>query len=195
MRARGHGAHVIVCEVDPVRALEASMDGYRVMPLIEAARQSDFMITVTGNKNAIDKAHVEVMKDGCVLANAGHFNVEINIPALVKLSRDKSRPRPSVDEYTMADGRLLRLLAEGRLVNLAAAEGHPSAVMDMSFANQALAAIYLLRMKGTLDNDVYNVPPEVDQDIAQLKLAAMGIDIDELTDEQHRYLSSWREGT
>jgi adenosylhomocysteinase len=195
MRAKGHGAHVIVCEVDPLRALEASMDGYRVMPLLEAARQSDFILTVTGDKHSVDKIHMEVMKDGCVLANAGHFNVEINIPALQSLSVSKNRPRPSVEEYTLADGRTLRLLAEGRLVNLAAAEGHPSAVMDMSFANQVMAAVYLLQHHGQLTNTVHNVPADVDKEIARLKLAAMDIAIDQLTDEQHRYLSSWKEGT
>lgn len=195
MRAKGHGAHVIVCEVDPLRALEASMDGYRVMPLIDAARQSDFMITVTGDKHVIDKAHMQVMKDGCVLANAGHFNVEINIPALEALSTGKTRPRASVEEYALADGRVIRLLAEGRLVNLAAAEGHPSAVMDMSFANQVLSAIYLFNQRGKLDNTVHNVPTEIDQEIAELKLKAMAIHIDQLTNEQQRYLSSWQEGT
>jgi adenosylhomocysteinase len=194
-RARGHGAHVIVTEVDSLRALEASMDGYRVMPLIEAARISDFILTVTGNKHVIDRSHIEVMKDGCVLANAGHFNVEINIPALEAMSVKKHRPRPSVDEYTLKDGRVIRLLAEGRLVNLAAAEGHPSAVMDMSFANQVLCAIYMKEHHGSLTNDVHNVPPEIDCEIAQLKLDAMGLVIDQLTDEQDRYLSSWREGT
>ena len=195
LRARGHGAHVVITEVDPLRALEASMDGYRVMPLIEAAKESDFMITVTGDKHVIDERHMQVMKDGCVLANAGHFNVEINIPALEALSLNKSRPRPSVDEYTLKDGRTLRLLAEGRLVNLAAAEGHPSAVMDMSFANQVLCAIHLLRKRGQLAASVHNVPTEIDQEIAQLKLEAMGIHIDQLTSEQQRYLSSWEEGT
>ena len=195
LRARGHGAHVIVCEVDPLRALEASMDGYRVMPLLDAARESDFMVTVTGDKHVIDALHMQVMKDGCVLANAGHFNVEINIPALEALSVSKSRPRPSVDEYTLKDGRILRLLAEGRLVNLAAAEGHPSAVMDMSFANQVLCAIHLLRQRGRLANGVHNVPTEIDQEIAQLKLDAMRIRIDHLTGEQQQYLSSWEEGT
>ena len=195
LRARGHGAHVIVCEVEPLRALEATMDGYQVMPLLEAARQSDFIITVTGDKHSVDKAHMEVMKDGCILANAGHFNVEINIPALESLSVSKNRPRPSVDEYTLADGRTIRLLAEGRLVNLAAAEGHPSAVMDMSFANQVLSAIYMLQNHGKLQNTVYNVPAEVDKEIARLKLAAMNITIDELTAEQHKYLTSWKEGT
>jgi len=195
MRARGHGAHVIVTEIDPLRALEATMDGYRVMPLLEAARQSDLMITVTGDKHVIDRAHMQVMKDGCVLANAGHFNVEINIPALKALSTGKSRPRASVDEYRLADGRRICLLAEGRLVNLAAAEGHPSAVMDMSFANQVLSAIYLVRQRGTLANTVHSVPTEIDEEIAQLKLRAMDISIDQLTDEQQHYLNSWQQGT
>ena len=195
MRAKGHGAHVIVTEVDPLRALEATMDGYRVMPLIEAAKQSDFIITVTGDKHVVDKAHMEVMKDGCILANAGHFNVEINIPALESLSTGKSRPRASVDEYSLTDGRTLCLLAEGRLVNLAAAEGHPSAVMDMSFVNQVLCAIHMANKRGKLENTVHNVPVEVDEEIAQLKLTAMNINIDQLTAEQHQYLSSWKEGT
>ena len=195
MRAKGHGAKVIVTEVDALRALEASMDGYRVMPLMDAARQSDFILTVTGDKHVIDEAHMQVMKDGCVLANAGHFNVEINIPALEALSTGKTRPRPSVDEYTLADGRTLRLLAEGRLVNLAAAEGHPSTVMDMSFANQVLTAIHLLNSHGKLENKVYPVPVEIDDEIASLKLAAMDISIDQLTAEQRHYLSSWQEGT
>ncbi len=195
MRASGHGAHVIVTEVDPLRALEATMDGYRVMPLMDAAKESDFILTVTGDKHVIDKAHMEVMKDGCVLANAGHFNVEINIPALEAMSVEKNRPRVSVDEYTLNDGRVIRLLAEGRLVNLAAAEGHPSAVMDMSFANQVLCAIYMLKHHGKLDNAVHNVPVEIDHEIAQLKLAAMGIKLDQLTDAQQKYLSSWQEGT
>lgn len=195
MRAKGHGAHVIISEVEPLHALEASMDGYQVMPLMEAAKQSDFILTVTGDKHVVDKAHMEVMKDGCVLANAGHFNVEINIPALEALSVSKSRPRESVEEYTLNDGRTIRLLAEGRLVNLAAAEGHPSAVMDMSFANQVLCAIYMQKNHGKLTNTVHNVPQKVDKEIAQLKLDAMGITIDELTDEQQHYLTSWQEGT
>ena len=195
MRAKGHGAHVIVCEVDPLRALEASMDGYQVMPLMDAAKQSDFILTVTGDKHAVDKKHMEVMKDGCVLANAGHFNVEINIPALESLSATKSRPREFVDEYLLKDGRTIRLLAEGRLVNLAAAEGHPSAVMDMSFANQILSAIYMKNNQGKLSNTVHNIPEEIDHRIAKLKLDAMGINIDQLTEEQQRYLSSWQEGT
>ena len=195
MRAKGHGANVIITEVDPLRALEAAMDGYRVMPLVEAARQSDIMITATGDKHVIDQLHMEAMKDGCVLANSGHFNVEINIPALEAMAVSKQRPRVSVDEYTLADGRRICLLAEGRLVNLAAAEGHPSAVMDMSFANQVLCVVYLATRHDKLDNSVHNVPLEIDQEVAQLKLAAMNLRIDALTDEQARYLSSWQEGT
>jgi adenosylhomocysteinase len=195
MRARGHGADVVITEVDALRALEAAMDGFRVMPLIEAARQSDFIITATGDKHVVDKAHMEVMKDGCVLANSGHFNVEINIPALEALAVSKHRPRPSVDEYRLADGRCLCLLAEGRLVNLAAAEGHPSAVMDMSFANQVLCVVHLATRERKLENAVHDVPVEIDQEVARLKLAAMGIAIDALTAEQQQYLSSWQEGT
>lgn len=195
MRAKGHGANVVVTEVDPLRALEAAMDGFRVMPLSEAAKQSDFIITATGDKHVVDKAHMEVMKDGCVLANSGHFNVEINIPALEELAVSQQRPRESVDEYTLTDGRRLCLLAEGRLVNLAAAEGHPSAVMDMSFANQVLTAVYLASLDNKLANSVHDVPVEIDQEVARLKLAAMNIAIDELTEEQTRYLTSWQEGT
>ena len=195
MRAKGHGAHVIVTEVDPLRALEATMDGYRVMPLMDAVKESDFILTVTGDKHVIDKAHMEVLKDGCVLANAGHFNVEINIPALEAMSVKKHHPRVSVDEYTLKDGRVIRLLAEGRLVNLAAAEGHPSAVMDMSFANQVLCAIYMQKYHGKLENTVHKVPVEIDQEIAQRKLEAMEINIDRLTKAQQKYLSSWQEGT
>lgn len=195
LRAKGHGAHVIVTEVDPVRALEATMDGYRVMSLLQAAQESDFILSVTGDKHVIDKEHMEVMKDGCVLANAGHFNVEINIPALQAMSVKKNHPREFVDEYTLKDGRVVRLLAEGRLVNLAAAEGHPSAVMDMSFANQVLCAIHMQKHHGRLDDTVHSVPAEIDHQVARLKLAAMGIKIDQLTDAQHMYLSSWQEGT
>ena len=195
MRAKGHGASVIVTEVDPLRALEAAMDGFRVMPIADAARQSDFIITVTGDKHVVDRSHFDVMKDGCILANAGHFNVEINIPALEAMAVSKQRPRESVDEYTLPDGRRLCLLAEGRLVNLAAAEGHPSAVMDMSFANQVLCAVYLARLDHKLENGVHNVPAEIDHEVAQLKLAAMNIRIDTLSEEQARYLSSWKEGT
>ena len=195
MRAKGHGAKVIVTEVDPLRSLEAAMDGYRVMPLMDAASQSDFIVTATGDKHVVDQNHMEVMKDGCVLANSGHFNVEINIPALESMAIEKQHPRVSVDEYRLQDGRRLRLLAEGRLVNLAAAEGHPSAVMDMSFANQALTAVYLSEQRGRLDNTVYNVPLDIDQQVAALKLAAMNITIDQLTEEQQHYLTSWQEGT
>jgi len=195
LRAKGHGAHVIVTEVEPLRALEATMDGYRVMPLLKAAAQSDFIITATGDKHVIDRAHFEVMKDGCVIANSGHFNVEINIPTLEAMSVAKTRPRASVEEYTLTDGRTLRLLAEGRLVNLAAAEGHPAAVMDMSFANQALCAAYMVANRGQLDNAVHGVPQEIDEEVARLKLDAMEIGIDTLTEEQATYLSSWEEGT
>jgi adenosylhomocysteinase len=195
MRASGHGAHVIVTEVDPLRALEASMDGYRVMPLVEAAQQSDFILSVSGDKHVIDTEHFKVMKDGCVLANAGHFNVEINIPALRALSIKHTSPREHVEEYTLKDGRTVRLLVEGRLVNLAAAEGHPSAVMDMSFANQVLAAIYLVNHQGQLKHTVHSVAAEIDDEIAQLKLAAMNIHIDTLSEAQRRYLASWQEGT
>ncbi len=195
MRARGHGAHVIITEVQPLKALEAAMDGYRVMPLVEAARIADFIVTATGDKHVVDRAHLEVMKDGCVLANAGHFNVEINIPALEALAQSRHRPRPHVEEYRLRDGRRLRLLAEGRLVNLAAAEGHPAAVMDMSFSNQALVVEYLWRHKGGLTIDVHPVPREIDETVARLKLTALGIDIDTLTPEQRTYLASWQEGT
>ncbi|BCX81185.1 adenosylhomocysteinase [Methylomarinovum caldicuralii] len=195
MRARGHGAHVIVTEVDPLRALEAAMDGYRVMPLAEAARIADFIVTATGDKHVVDAEHLAVMKDGCILANAGHFNVEINIPALERLAENRHRPRPHVTEYRLADGRRLRLLAEGRLVNLAAAEGHPAAVMDMSFANQALVVEYLWRRQGQLPVAVHPVPAEIDQEVARHKLDALNIAIDTLTAEQQAYLASWQEGT
>ncbi len=195
LRAKGHGARVVVTEVEPLRALEAAMDGYTVMPLMEAVRVSDFIVTVTGNKHVLDRSHFEVMKDGCVIANSGHFNVEINIPALESMAQARHRPREHVEEFRLADGRRIRLLAEGRLVNLAAAEGHPAAVMDMSFANQALCAVYLAAHRGELEHRVYPVPEEVDQEVAQLKLAAMGLAIDRLTDAQSDYLASWREGT
>ncbi|WP_376792004.1 adenosylhomocysteinase [Thermoflexus sp.] len=196
MRARGMGAHVIVTEVDPLRALEAAMDGFRVLPMIEAAREGDLFITATGNIHILDRPHFEVMKDGAILANAGHFNVEINIPALQEMSvGGPRRVREFVEEYTLRDGRRIYLLAEGRLVNLAAAEGHPSAVMDMSFANQALSVEYLVRNGRALERQVYPVPREIDQAIARLKLETMGIQIDRLTPEQERYLASWEEGT
>jgi adenosylhomocysteinase len=195
LRAKGHGAHVIVTEVEPVRALEAMMDGYRVMPLVEAAAQSDFIVTATGDKHVVDEQHLRAAKDGCVLANSGHFNVEINVPALEAMASGKRRPRDNVEEYLLHDGRRLCLLAEGRLVNLAAAEGHPSAVMDMSFANQVLCAVHLAGRDDTLKAAVHPVPGPIDQEVARLKLAAMGARIDTLTAEQQEYLRSWREGT
>jgi adenosylhomocysteinase len=195
MRAKGHGAHVIVTEVEPLRALEAAMDGFRAMPMLEAAACSDFIITATGDKNVLDRPHFAVMKDGCVIANSGHFNVEINIPALEKLTVKKHRPRANVESYQLKDGRTIRLLAEGRLVNLAAAEGHPATVMDMSFANQALSIAYLWQQGANLKNIVHPVPADIDQQVARMKLAAMGISIDSLSPEQQAYLSSWKEGT
>jgi adenosylhomocysteinase len=195
MRAKGLGANVIVTEVDPFRALEAIMDGYRVMPMLEAAAQSDFIVSATGDKHVIDKHAFEVMKHGCVIANSGHFDVEINIPDLAALAVQIRQPRPFVDEYELADGRYIRLIGQGRLVNLAAAEGHPAAVMDMSFANQALCARYMRLHHETLSSQVYSVPEEIDKEIASFKLAAMGIKIDRLSDEQTAYLTSWQEGT
>jgi adenosylhomocysteinase len=196
MRAKGLGANVIVTEVDPLRALEAVMDGYRVMPMSEAAPEGDLFVTSTGDIDVVDRHHFEVMKDGAIVANSGHFNVEINIPTLEEMaSGPPRRVRPSVDEYALPDGRHIFLLAEGRLVNLAAAEGHPSAVMDMSFANQALNAVYILRHAEELERMVYTVPEEIDQEIARLKLQAMGVEIDVLTPEQEQYLTSWEEGT
>lgn len=195
MRARGLGANVIVTEVDPIKALEAVMDGFRVMPMIEAAPQADFICSATGDKHVVDKHHFEVMKDGCCVSNSGHFNVEINIPALEALAVNKRQPRPFVDEYELADGRYIRLLGEGRLVNLAAAEGHPAAVMDMSFANQALAAVYVFQNGRKMENKVYRIPEEIDREIARFKLESMGIKIDTLTSEQESYLNSWQEGT
>ncbi|MDD5275645.1 MAG: adenosylhomocysteinase [Methylovulum sp.] len=195
MRAKGHGAQVIVTEVDPLKALEAAMDGFRVMPMLDAAACSDFIVTATGDKHVLDTAHFAVMKDGCVIANSGHFNVEINIPALEALAVTKERPRPHVESYWLKNGRNIRLLAEGRLVNLAAAEGHPAAVMDMSFANQALSMVYLWQHGAGLENAVHPVPAEIDRQIAEMKLAAMGFSIDKLSLEQQRYLTSWGEGT
>jgi adenosylhomocysteinase len=196
MRVKGLGANVIVTEVQPLRALEAVMDGYRVMPMTEAAPQGDIFITSTGDINVVDRHHFEVMKDGAIVANSGHFNVEVNIPALEEMAAGPPRRvRPSVDEYTLPDGRHIHLLAEGRLVNLAAAEGHPSAVMDMSFANQALSAEYILHHAEELECTVYPVPEEIDQEIARLKLHAMGVEIDALTSEQEQYLASWEAGT
>jgi adenosylhomocysteinase len=194
-RARGMGAKVIVTEVNPVAALEAAMEGYQVMSLREAARIGDMFVTVTGDTSVIRREHVELMKDGAVLANSGHFDVEIDVPALAALSVSRRRIREFVDEYRLADGRRIHLLGEGRLVNLAAAEGHPAAVMDMSFANQALSVEWIVQRRGTLEAAVHPVPPEIDADVARLKLRAMGVDIDALTDEQERYLRSWEQGT
>ena len=195
MRAKGHGADVIITEINPVRALEAVMDGFRVMPMTEAAKIGDIFITVTGNKSILTHDHFERMKDGAVIANSGHFNVEIDIPALEKLSSSKKPVRPFVDEYAMKDGRKLYLLGEGRLINLAAAEGHPASVIDMSFANQALASEYLVKNASSLKHEVYSVPENIDRDIAKLKLDSMGIQVDKLTPDQEQYLASWSEGT
>ncbi len=194
-RAHGLGSNVIVTEIDPIKALEAAMDGFRVMPMVEAAKLADFIVTATGDVNVLDAAHFAVMKDGAIVANSGHFNVEINIPALEALTSEKRQPRPFVDQHILKDGRRINLLGEGRLINLASAEGHPASVMDMSFANQALASEFLLRNKGQLRAGVHALPKEVDREIAALKLKAMGIAIDELTPEQAKYLSSWEEGT
>lgn len=195
MRARGMGAQVVVTEVDPIRALEAHMDGYRVMPMLEAARVSDVLITVTGDTSVIRREHFEVMKDRAIVANAGHFDVEIDLPALADLAADRRPARPNVEEFRLRDGRRIYLLAEGRLLNLAAAEGHPASVMDMSFANQALVMEYLARRGRGLAPQVYPVPPEIDRQVASLKLEASGITIDELTPAQSRYLESWEAGT
>ncbi|MBI4467026.1 MAG: adenosylhomocysteinase [Acidobacteria bacterium] len=194
-RARGLGAQVVVTEVDPTRALEAVMEGFRVMPMGEAAPLGDIFITATGDRDIICEDHFRAMKNGAVLANSGHFNVEIDIEALERLAKNKRATRDNVDEYTLADGRKLYLLGEGRLVNLAAAEGHPASVMDMSFANQALCLEYLARHADKLEKTVYPVPPEIDRQVARLKLEAMGIKIDTLTPDQEKYLASWSEGT
>jgi len=194
-RASGMGARVVVCEVDPIIALEAAMDGFEVMPLLDAANKGDVFITLTGNRHVIDKAHFLNMKDGAILANSGHFNVEINIPALETLAKSKRRTRQFVDEYVLDQDRRIYLLGEGRLINLAAAEGHPASVMDMSFANQALGLEYLVKNKGKLKPDVYPVPLELDNEVGRLKLKSMDISIDRLTREQQKYLNSWEEGT
>ncbi len=194
-RAQGLGAQVTVTEVRPIPALEAAMDGYQVMPLIKACEMGGIFITTTGDTSVIDKAHFLQMKDGAIVANSGHFNVEIDIPALESLAKSKRRIRTSVDEYTLGDGRRIYLLGEGRLVNLAAAEGHPASVMDLSFANQALSLEYLSKMKGKLEPTVYPVPDEIDQEVGRLKLASMNIEIDSLTKEQKDYLASWESGT
>jgi adenosylhomocysteinase len=195
MRAEGMGANVIIVEVDPLKALEATMDGYRVMPISEAARIGDIFVTVTGDVSILRNEHFQAMKNGAIVANSGHFNVEINIPDLEKLAKGKRRIREFVDEYTMADGRKIFLLGEGRLINLAAAEGHPASVMDMSFANQALTAEYIKDHGTDLEPKVYSVPEEIDKNIARLKLESMGIQIDTLTPEQDKYLHSWEMGT
>jgi adenosylhomocysteinase len=195
MRARGLGASVIVTEVEPLPALEAVMDGFRVMPMGEAARIGDIFVTVTGDLNVIDKHHFEAMKDGAIVANSGHFNVEINIPALEAMSKEKRLVRPFVEQYVLPEGRAINLLGEGRLINLAAAEGHPASVMDMSFANQALSLEYLSKNVAALENKVYSVPEAIDREIARIKLDAMGVKIDTLTSEQVKYLHSWEEGT
>jgi len=194
-RARGTGAEVIVTEIDPTKALEAVMDGFRVMSMEEAARIGDVFCTVTGNKNVLAKPHFELMKDGAIISNSGHFNVEIDIPALEKLSSSKRTTRTFVDEYSLKDGRRINLLGEGRLINLAAAEGHPASVMDMSFADQALSCEYMVKNHASLENKVYTVPVDLDKRVAKLKLESLGIKIDRLTSEQEEYLASWSEGT
>ena len=196
MRANGMGANVIVTEVDPLKGLEAVMDGFRVMPMAEAAPLGDLFVTATGDINVIDVHHMQLMKDGAIICNSGHFNVEINIPGLRSLAVDQPRRiRPFVEEFTLPDGRVIFMLADGRLINLAAAEGHPASVMDMSFANQSLGAEYMFAHADELDRQVYSVPDEIDREIARLKLTAMGVQIDVLTEEQKRYLASWQEGT
>ncbi|GAB4280912.1 MAG: adenosylhomocysteinase [Coriobacteriia bacterium] len=195
MRAEGLGANVVVVEVDPLKALEAVMDGYRVMPSVEAAKIADVWVTVTGNLHVIDERHFSVMKDGAIICNSGHFNVEIDIPALREAAVSAREVRPFVEEFVMPDGRRIHLLADGRLVNLAAAEGHPASVMDMSFANQALSAEYMVKNAERMSPGVHAVPQEIDREIARLKLATMGVEIDSLTPEQEEYLNSWREGT
>jgi adenosylhomocysteinase len=194
-RARGMGAQVIVTEIDPLKALEAVMDGYRVMTMAEAAPIGDFFITLTGDINVIDRQHMEAMKDGAIVANSGHFNDEINLPALASMAEGRREVRPFVEEFKLGDGRRIFVLGEGRLINLAAAEGHPAAVMDMSFANQALCAEYVINNEKNLKNQVYPVPHDIDAEIARLKLASMKIAIDTLTEEQQKYLSSWESGT
>jgi len=195
MRARGMGSNVIVTEVDPMKALEAVMDGFRVMPMMEAAPIGDIFVTLTGDINVLDKHHFEAMKDGAIVANSGHFNVEINIPALAEMAVEKRLVRPFVEAYELPDGRIIHILGEGRLINLAAAEGHPASVMDMSFANQALSAEYMVKNAKVLEKKVYGVPEDIDREIARLKLETMNVSIDTLTKEQVKYLNSWQEGT
>ncbi len=194
-KARGMGANVIVTEVDPMVALEAVMDGFRVMPMMEAAPIGDIFCTLTGDLNVLDKHHFEVMKNDAIVANSGHFNVEINIPALAEMAVEKSLVRPFVEAYRLPDGRVIHILGEGRLINLASAEGHPASVMDMSFANQALAAEYMMKNADKLESKVYSVPEDIDREIARIKLNAMGVQLDVLTDDQVKYLNSWEEGT
>ncbi len=194
-RARGLGSHVIVTEIDPIKAIEAVMDGYQVMPMKEAAKVGDVFCTVTGNKNVVDKEHFELMKDGAIVSNSGHFNCEIAIEKLAALSKSRRAIRDFIEEFTLSDGRKINILGEGRLINLAAAEGHPSCVMDMSFANQSLSAEYLAKHHKELKNQVYSVPGDIDRNIAALKLKAMEVNIDKLTPEQEKYLASWQEGT
>jgi adenosylhomocysteinase len=195
MRVRGMGANVIITEVDALAALEAVMDGFRVMPMIEAAPIGDLFCTLTGDINVIDKKHLELMKDGAIVSNSGHFNVEINIPALEEMATEKRKPRQYVDQFILSDGRSINLLSEGRLINLSAAEGHPASVMDMSFANQALSMEYILQNADRLENLVYTIPEKIDREIARIKLESMGIKIDFLTEEQKKYLASWEQGT
>jgi len=195
MRARGLGGSVVVTEVDPLKALEAVMDGFRVMPMMDAVKEGDIYCTLTGDINVIDRHHFEAMKDGAIVSNSGHFNVEINIPALENIAVSKRLVRPFVEEYTLKDGRRIHILGEGRLINLASAEGHPASVMDMSFANQALSLEYMVKNADKLENKVYSVPEDIDHEIARLKLASMGVKIDTLTSEQQAYLNSWEHGT
>ncbi len=195
LRSMGMGANVIVTEIDPLKALEAVMDGYQVMPMMAAAPIGDIFCTLTGDINVVDQRHFEVMKDGAIVANSGHFNVEINIPALAGMAGEKRLVRPFVEAYYLPDGRTIHILGEGRLINLASAEGHPASVMDMSFANQALAAEFMVKNASQLEQKVYSVPEAIDKEIARLKLEAMGVNIDVLTEEQVRYLNSWQEGT
>jgi adenosylhomocysteinase len=194
-RAKGMGAHVIVTEIEPMRALEAVMDGFQVMPMARAAEVGDIFVTVTGNTTVLSSDHFSRLKDGAILANSGHFNVEIDLTTLGAMARGRRTVRPFVDEFTLQNGRRVYVLGEGRLINLTAAEGHPAAVMDMSFANQALAAEYMVKQGRTLERKVYGVPREIDLEIARLKLASMGVEIDELTSEQRAYLASWTHGT
>ncbi|TAK12728.1 MAG: adenosylhomocysteinase [Anaerolineae bacterium] len=194
-RARGMGSKVVVTEIDPMKALEAVMDGFDVMPMMDAAKVGDFFCTVTGDINVLDEKHFAAMKDGAIVSNSGHFNVEINIPALEAMSKEKRQVRPFVEQYELKDGRQIHILGEGRLINLASAEGHPASVMDMSFANQALASEFMVKNADTLENMVYSVPTDIDNEIARIKLEAMGIFIDKLTEEQTKYLNSWEEGT